>query len=76
MLWDCHLCHCGGADAAMKARPHRWTEKLWGQRGLCQENILEDLVPTSLRKDCCCIQEDAGEHHLRETLNSVGKLSD
>ena len=33
-------------DAAMNARPQRWTEELWNQRGPSQEKILKDLVPT------------------------------
>ena len=33
-------------DATMNARPLKVDEELWNQRGLSQEKILKDLMPT------------------------------
>ena len=42
----CHMCLVEEVDAARKARPRKVMEELWSPRGLSQEKILKDLVPT------------------------------
>lgn len=44
----CHDTTVEDVDAATNAGPHEVDGSVWNQRGLSQEKVLEDLVPTSL----------------------------